>query len=209
MTHICPTVTAFDTKTFQEQLTLVTSFADRIHIDIMDGDFTPTLSPKLSEVTIKTDKKVDVHVMYRNPQEITSELIALQPNLVIIHAESNADIPAFASKMREHTIQTGIAVLPETTIDEVSYLLPHIQHVLIFGGHLGYHGGSADLQQLEKVTQAMKHSRFLEFGWDGGANLENAVQLKDTGISVINVGGCIHSSDDPNAKYNELVQLVA
>jgi ribulose-phosphate 3-epimerase len=209
MTHICPTVTAFEVATFQEQLTLVTSFADRIHIDIMDGDFTPTVSPKLTEVSVQTDKIVDVHVMYKNPQEIIHDLIALTPNLVIIHAESTADIPAFAAKMREYNIQTGVAILPETTIDEVAYLFPHIQHLLIFGGHLGYHGGSADLHQLEKVAQATKHSRFLEYGWDGGANLENAAILKDAGISVINVGGCIHSSENPSATYTELVQLVA
>jgi ribulose-phosphate 3-epimerase len=175
----------------------------------MDGDFTPTVSPKLSEVNIHTDKIVDVHVMYKNPQDIIDELIELKPSLVIIHAESTADIPAFAAKLREHTIQTGVAILPETTVDEVSYLFPHIQHVLIFGGHLGYHGGSADLHQLEKVAQSKQHSRFLEFGWDGGANLENAKQLKDAGISVINVGGCIHSSDNPGATYSELVQIVA
>lgn len=209
MATICPTVTAFDTETFQKQLTLVTTFADRIHIDIMDGDFTPTVSPKLSEVTVKTDKIVDVHVMYRNPQEIIDDLISLQPHLVIIHAESMADIPAFATSMREHNIKTGVAILPETTIEEVSYLFPHIQHLLIFGGHLGYHGGSADLEQLEKVTQATAHSRFLEYGWDGGANENNALTLKEAGISVINVGSCIHTANNPAEKFTELNQLVA
>jgi ribulose-phosphate 3-epimerase len=209
MTYICPTVTAFDVPTFQDQLTLVTSFAERIHIDIMDGDFTPTVSPKLTDVIIESDKTIDIHVMYKKPQDIIDQLIVLKPNLVIIHAESTADIPEFAATMREHDIQTGIAVLPETTIEEISYLLTHVQHVLIFGGHLGYHGGSADLSQLRKVSEAKHYSRYLEFGWDGGANKENAHLLKEAGISVINVGGCIHSSENPEATYHELVTLVS
>lgn len=209
MTHICPTVTAFDVATFQDQLSLVSSFADRIHIDIMDGDFTPTSSPRLSDVVIATDKKIDIHVMYKNPQHIRDEIIALKPHLVIIHAESTADIPQFAATMREYGIQTGVAILPETSIEDVAYLFPHVQHVLIFGGHLGYHGGLADLTQLKKVSDAQMHSQLLEFGWDGGANTENVTRLKEAGISVINVGGCIHSASDPAMKYQDLVKLVS
>ncbi|MDQ5953994.1 MAG: hypothetical protein QG647_732, partial [Patescibacteria group bacterium] len=45
MKYISPTVTATDEKTFNKQLNLLNSFAKRIHIDLMDGKFTPTKSP--------------------------------------------------------------------------------------------------------------------------------------------------------------------
>lgn len=209
MAQICPTITAFDTASFQSQLVLVSSFAKRLHIDIMDGEFAPTMSPRLEELQVTTDAVVDIHVMYQRPQAIMPDLIALRPNLVIVHAESDADIPLFATRMREHNIQTGLALLPETSVATVAYLVPHIQHVLIFGGHLGYHGGQADLQQLHKIKELHVLSKTLEYGWDGGANLENVTHLAEAGIDVINIGGCIHQSDKPVDTYNALVRLVA
>jgi ribulose-phosphate 3-epimerase len=201
MATICPTVTATDVTEFEQQLDLVSSFAERIHIDVMDGDFAPTVSPKLDEIAIPDNNTVDIHIMYRHPETVIERLIALRPNLVIVHAESNLDIPKFAAQLRENGIKTGIALLSETEVASIGYLLPHVQHVLIFGGHLGYHGGTADLAQLEKVTLLKDLQPTLEIGWDGGVNLENIEQITRAGVEVINVGGAIHNSDNPETTY--------
>ncbi len=198
---ICPTVTAFDVHTYREQLELVSGFADRIHIDLMDGDFAPTTTPNPDQLWVPEGVEVDIHVMYRNPETILERLISFKPSLIIVHAESNADIPLLASTLRSHNIKTGVALLPETTAEDVRYILPHTQHALIFGGHLGYHGGQADVSQLSKVEQLQKIHRQLEFGWDGGANLENLDALLAAGINVVNVGGGIHKADNPKAAY--------
>ena len=209
MITICPTVTAYDTHSFNRQLRAVSAFAERLHIDIMDGDFTPKSSPTLHDMHFPSDKALDIHVMYRRPQEIVRELVALKPKLVIIHAESDTDIPLFATAMREHGIQTGLALLPETSLDSIAQWLPHVQHLLIFGGKLGFHGGNADLEQLQKVHEAKKYSRHLTYGWDGGANTQNVLAIKNAGIDVINVGSGIQSADNPASRYKELVDIVS
>lgn len=201
MNYICPTVTALDVHTYREQLELVSSFASRIHIDVMDGDFAPTASPNPDLLWVPEGVEVDMHVMYRNPDAILERLISFKPSLVIIHAESNADIPKLASKLREHGIKTGVGLLPETSAEDVRYILPHTQHALIFGGHLGYHGGQADLSQLAKAGELLEIQRQLELGWDGGANLENLEELIHAGISVVNVGSAIHKTDNPETTY--------
>ena len=81
--------------------------------------------------------------------------------------------------------------------------------MLIFDGHLGYHGGAADLTQLSKVTQLKQLSRYLSFGYDGGANLGNVGIIKDAGIEVINVGSAIHTVADPASAYAQLVKNVS
>jgi ribulose-phosphate 3-epimerase len=201
MHYICPTVTAFDVHTYREQLESISRFAGRIHIDLMDGDFAPTMSPSPDQLWIPDDIEVDIHVMYRNPESILERLISFNPSLIIVHAESNADIPELASKLREHNIKTGIALLPETTAESVRYIVPHVQHALIFGGHLGYHGGIADLSQLAKVAELTDMHQPLEFGWDGGASLENCEQLAKAGINIINVGSAIQKSENPENTY--------
>ena len=42
---------------------------------------------------------------------------------------------------------------------------------------------------------------YLEYGWDGGANLENIDELLAGGIQVINVGSAIHKTEHPQSTY--------
>lgn len=207
MSLICPTVTATDVQAFNNQLKVVEPIAKRLHLDIMDGNLAPTKSPGLTDINTPS-KEFDLHLMYQDPQNYLSQIISIKPSLVIVHAESNADIPLFATNMRQAGIKTGLALLPGTQVDDIKYILPHIQHVLIFGGHLGYHGGQADLSQLFKASQIKEISRHIELAWDGGANPDNVVQIKDAGVDVINVGSSIHKSANAADSFNTLQSLV-
>ena len=208
MTILCPTVTASSIEEFNRQKTVAEDFAKRIHLDLMDGQLVPTISPPISELKLKSDYMYDIHLMHKSPINSIDQLIYLKPNLVIIHAETNTDVPLFATTMRQHNIKTGLAILPETTVQSISYLLPHLQQVLIFGGKLGYHGGDADLAQLAKASRIKQLSRYVELAWDGGANKTNINLIADVGIDVINVGSAIQASDNPRQAYNNLTTLL-
>ena len=207
MSIICPTVLAQNKEDFASQLSKI-DFANRIQIDVMDGIFIANKSIELSEIKPILDKIVDLHVMYQNPQEYLAEFVRLKPSMVIVHAESNADIPKLASDLREHGIKTGLALLQDTSVESVSYLFPHIQHLLIFSGDLGKFGGQADLGLLVKIEQAKKLTRFLEYGWDGGANEQNVSDMAQAGVDVINVGGAIQNAENAKATYEQLVAKV-
>lgn len=209
MSEIVPTVTSSRIEEFNRQLTLVQSFANRIHIDLMDGVFAPTESPPLEKVNhqLMPAVVVDIHIMFKDPTSVIDEVLEFKPNLVIVHAETSADVPLLAAKLRERNIKTGIALLPETQVDDVKYILPHIQHVLIFGGHLGYHGGTADIRQLKKIDALARVSRHLEIGWDGGANEDNVKLISDSGVDIINVGSSIHKDKSPQEKFQYLSSL--
>lgn len=209
MSLICPTVTAYDINSFNQQIELVSSFASRIHIDLMDGIFTTTKSPEIADICIPDNLVVDIHVMYQNPVDILDYLIKLKPNLVIMHAESDADIPYLASVFRQQQILSGVALLADTQVKSCEYILPHVQHGLIFSGKLGFHGGQADLNQLNKAGELKKLNRYLEIGWDGGATSHNCQNIASNGVDVINVGSAIHRSDNPAMSYELLNKLSA
>lgn len=208
MSFICPTVTAFDINTYNQQLNLVAGFANRVHIDLMDGIFTPTKSPDISEIWIPKDIMVDIHIMYQNPGNVLAKLIELAPSLIILHAESDVDLPYVAAQLRDENIKCGVALLPATTVESIDYILPHVQHSLIFAGKLGYHGGQADIDQLKKVPELKKHNRYLEIGWDGGVNNHNCQLLAQNGVEVLNAGSAIHNAEDPKTSYKYLNHLI-
>lgn len=208
MSYICPTVTAFDLHEYRAQLERVADFASRIHIDVMDGEFAPTKSPELTQLWLPESVLSDIHIMYKRPQEHVEQLIALKPNMVIVQAESDCDIPKFAAALRAAGIKTGLSILQNTQVNDVAYLFPHIQHLLIFSGDLGHFGGTVDMELAQKITQAKQAHKYLEIGWDGGINVDNCRDLANAGVDVLNVGGAIQKSATPQEAYATMVSKI-
>lgn len=205
---ICPTVTAYDLTEYNRQLKQVAPFASRIHIDLMDGVFAPTISPALDKLWWPPETKVDIHLMYQNPMEYLEQLISLKPRMVIIHNEAHVHHMHFAAELHKAGILAGLAVLRDTPIEHAYQIMHSFDHVLVFSGNLGYHGGAADLGLLDKVRKIRDHHPDAEIAWDGGINADNARQLVDGGVDVLNVGGFIEQSDNPEAAYAKLKEVI-
>jgi ribulose-phosphate 3-epimerase len=207
MSIICPTVTAFDLTQYSEQLQRVTPFAERVHIDLMDGEFAPTISPSLEEILLPHDVEVDVHLMYQEPMAVLDKLIHMKPHMVVIHNEAHVHHMHFTAELHKHDIEVGLAILQDTPVDYAYQIMHSFDHVLVFSGNLGYHGGTADLNLLDKVKKIREHHPDAEIGWDGGINDMNIAQLIDSGVDVLNVGGYIQKASDPQAAYATLVDI--
>lgn len=199
--EIAPTVTAETPEEYQRQMTRLANFASRVHIDVADGILAPTKLLPIDRVWWPPHMAADVHVMYKRPFEHTNTLVQLRPQLVIVHAEAEGDFLTFADAMHTHGIRVGVALLVPTKPQLILGALPHIDHVLIFAGHLGYQGGKANLKMLHKIEQLRKRKSGLEISWDGGVNDKNARRLISGGVDVLNVGGFIGKAVNPYAAY--------
>lgn len=209
MPIITPTVTAFDVEQYRAQTDLLKGFAKRIHLDLMDGVFAPTKSPDLTDLWPIEGVIVDLHVMYQRPQDHIDEMVALKPNLIVFHREADVDHEALAAELHKRGVKAGIALLQQTAIDTTEHMLHDFEHLLVFSGNLGYHGGSTtDLSLLSKAKRALEVKPDIELGWDGGINDQVACDLVHGGIAVLNTGGYIHKSADPAATFHSLQELV-
>ncbi len=208
MAVICPAVLATNPKSYNKQLVEVATFADRLHLDVMDGQFAPTRSPELGDVVLPTDKVIDFHVMYEDPLEILDELIACKPHLVIVHAEAQGSFATIAQKLHDHGIKAGVALLAKTPIDTIQPALELIDHVLVFSGELGKFGGEADLKLADKAEWCKEMKPGIEVGWDGGVDDINARELVEAGVDVLNVGGFIQKAKNPKESYQRLQNLI-
>lgn len=205
MSIVCPTVTAFDLTEFSRQLKQITSFSDRVHIDLMDGIFAPTKSPSLKDIRLPHDALVDIHLMYQEPMDVLEDLIRLKPNMVIVHNEAHVHHMHLVAELDRHKIKSGLAILQDTPVDYIRQISHSFDHVLVFSGNLGHHGGSADLSLIDKVKDIRKLLPHIEIGWDGGISDRNAKDLVKAGVDVLNVGGYIQKSSNPEAAYGKLL----
>lgn len=201
---ICPTVTAFDEYQYKVQIERIKPFAKRVHIDLMDGEFAPTQSPELSKIWWPPEMEVDIHLMYQRPMEYLDTLIHLKPHMVIVHNEAHVHHMHFAAELHKADILAGLALLQDTPVEYAYQIMHSFDHVLVFSGKLGFHGGVTDLGLLDKVHKIRDHHFDAEIGWDGGINETNVEQLAEAGVNVLNVGGFIQNSENPHAAYDKL-----
>lgn len=209
MVDICPTIDAETASSYSKQVEHIISFAHRLHIDLGDGEFTPNKLVSIDQVWWPGGMRADLHVMYKRPFDHLEALVALGPQLIIVHAEADGDFPGFVKFAHQHGIEAGIALLQDTPINTIMPALELIDHVLVFSGNLGHQGGSmADLKLLDKV-KAIKTARpTVEIGWDGGVNENNIKQIAHAGVEVINVGGYFQTSSDVAKAYVTLLNAV-
>jgi ribulose-phosphate 3-epimerase len=187
----------------------ITPFTKRVHIDLADGVFTPNKLIDINDIWWPGGMIADLHIMYQKPLDVLDSVIALHPQLIIVHAEADGKFIDLVDIVKSHGIEVGLAILPGTDVLDVKSAITDIDHILIFSGNLGYQGGSqANLSLLAKVSAIKSLKPSIEIGWDGGVNLSNVRQLAEAGVDVINVGGFIQSAQDPAAQYWALRNII-
>lgn len=209
MSVIAPAILADNPTAYKQQVERITGFAERVHIDLTDGEFAPTFTVGVSDLWAPAGWTIDIHVMAHNLQEYVPKLVALRPNLIIVHAEANADVLNAINQIKQAGVKAGVALLRPTVPKTVEPLIQAADHVLIFSGELGRFGGTASLMQLEKVRLVKAINPSAEIGWDGGVIVDNAYSLVQGGVDVLNVGGAIQKAGDPHAVFTKLQQEIS
>jgi len=183
-------------------------FAERVHIDISDGEFAPAFLLGEAQIWWPKEWIVDIHAMVARPAEHLLALIALKPHLITFHVETGVNLLPIMEQVKAAGIKAGIALLKPTVPSTVSAMVQAADHVMIFSGDLGHYGGSASMMQLEKVRLIKAINPNVEIGWDGGVSSDNAYTLTQGGVDVLNVGGAIAKADDPATAYATLVREI-
>lgn len=208
MSSIVPTIMAETPEELKAAVERLKPFANRVHFDISDGEFAPRFLLDATQIYWEQGWQVDVHAMVMRPSEHIPNLIALKPDLVIIHAESSEDTVSHLNTLKQAGIRAGLGLLKTTVPLKVAEAIKIADHVMIFSGELGKFGGKASMMQLEKINLIKAINPDVEIGWDGGVNVENAYTLAKGGVNVLNVGGAINQAADPGAVYQKLVSEI-
>ena len=86
---IAPAILAENAEQYKEQVNKITGLVERVHIDISDGEFAPTLTVGIPELWAPEGWTIDIHAMVNNLEEYIPKLIVFGivfvNNLLIIH----------------------------------------------------------------------------------------------------------------------------
>ena len=205
MAVITPALLAETAEDYKAQIERLQPFAERVHIDITDGEFAPHFTVAAAQLWWPGNWEVDIHAMVTRPSDHVQALIDLKPRMIIFHAEASEDLVPTLRQVKQAGIKAGVALLRSTVPETVRPAIEAADHVMIFSGNLGEYGGTANMMQLEKVRLVKMIRDDVEIGWDGGVRADNVFSLVQGHVDVLNAGGAIAGAQDPADAYKALV----
>lgn len=114
---------------------------DMMHCDIMDGNFVPNMAMSLSDIRAVrelTKIKIDCHLMIDNPSSKVDWFIDAGADLIYIHPESDHNVIKTLQHIKESGVECGLAISPDTSIEQVKEMLEYCDYIMIMTVHPGF-----------------------------------------------------------------------
>ena len=139
---ISPSLICLDMCNLESQIRILEqSGINVLHVDILDGHFSPSMPLGLDTVRQlrqKTDMFFDCHVMVDNQDFFVDELLDIGVQQIVFHAETQPHIDGMINRIHAKGVKAGIALKPSTPLSTVEYVLDKCDSVLLMLINPGY-----------------------------------------------------------------------
>lgn len=195
---------------------LETAQIDYFHIDVMDGKFVKNnTTEKMIEyseyISSISSLPLDIHLMVEDVEQYIKSFSVFEPNLITFHIEARKnkeEVFELIKLVKESNSRVGLAIKPNTKIEEIYNYLPYIHSVLIMTVEPGLGGQELIPETIEKISRMKKYLEKekleVDIQADGGINLQNIDLLKQAGVSNVVVGNALMKTKDKKDMINKL-----
>jgi len=202
--RITPSILNADFDHLGQEIAKIAKVSDLIHLDVMDNVFVPNFTfdfESASEIVKGCPIGVDAHLMVADVDQIAPLYAELGCESVTIHAEACNDISGTLRAIRSKGSRSGLALKPNTPIDDYEEFSELVDMFLIMTVEPGFGGQKFMGQMMDKVraTRALIGNRPIWLQVDGGISLETIEIAVDAGADTFVAGSAVFKSDDPAA----------
>lgn len=180
-----------------------------LHLDVMDSTFTKYSSFNIKEskeIRNLWNKKLDVHIMSTDLDNILEEYIKLKPEIISIHYEAVKDLNKYIKLIKDNNIKVGIAINPETSINRICGYLNDIDQILVMSVTPGLGGQKFKkevINKLKLLKELQKDYKF-DIELDGGVN-NDIVNKVNNYVDMVVCGNYITKDDNYIEKINSIL----
>ena len=219
--RISPSLICMDLCNLQSEIEKLEKIGcDMLHVDIIDGIFSPDMPLAIN--TVRELKKIsnmifDTHLMSVNNTPYVEMLLECGVDRLCFHPEYEERPSILLRKIRAKGVKAGLAVSPETTIEAIRYLLPLCDFVLLMRIDAGYAhlAGQVVYPQIkEKIELLYKYMEEygiqLEIEVDGRVGFDETKELLEFGVDTFVSGtkGVFKKDDTLQNNWNKLQQII-
>lgn len=182
---------------------------DFIHVDVMDGRFVKKKTMPFREmrnIYKYTDKRLDVHLMVKNPDKYIPLYAELNTEYITIHVEIGQDIDKMIKLIKKYGIKAGLAISPNTPVSDLVPYLPIIDLILVMSVEPGLGGQEfipSTKEKLKEVRTLLKeYKKSAVINVDGGVNDNTVSKCRDA--DIVTSGSYIVLSDNFQESIDKL-----
>lgn len=201
------------TRTFYD---LETAKINYFHIDVMDGKFVKNNTEEIMKdyaLTIShiSNLGLDVHFMVEDVEKFIDEYSMLEPEIISFHIEATKNeerTKNAISLIKSIGSKVGIAINPDTSIEQIKQYLPFVHMILVMTVVPGEGGQKIIPEAVDKVKELKQYIEVnnidINIEVDGGINSETAKECIEAGADILVAGKYLVSSKDFNQAVKSL-----
>ncbi|MFH1767221.1 MAG: RpiB/LacA/LacB family sugar-phosphate isomerase [Patescibacteria group bacterium] len=213
--EIIPTVLVQSEEEFLRRITFqpLRNLAPLWQIDILNDSLVSGRAwaePKIV-ATASSIPALELHLMIEDPLSTIVQWKQHVPTLhrAIVHAEISQNLPSVIKAIKSLDLEVGIALNPETPLNQIEELADQINVLLIMGVHPGK---NAQVFLGSKITQKIYEAKHkfpkLKIAVDGGINEENVALIVKSGARRLAVGSALWGKPNPEEAFQNLYSVV-
>lgn len=215
---LSPSLICLDMCNLESQARLLEeSGVELLHVDILDGHFSPSMPLGLDTVRqlrAKTKLAFDCHVMVTEQDYFVDELLDIGVDQIVFHAETQPHIDGMLNRIHARGVRAGVALKPATPLSALEYVLDKCDAVLLMLINPGYAfmKGEKQVDYAERKILALREI-IEKRGLDTKIELDGRVSpknLEDWGPGAADIfvtgSSCLNREDLPGsfARLNAL-----
>lgn len=201
----------------REVKTLEKAGIKMLHVDILDGHFSPSMPLGLDTVRqlrAKTDMFFDCHVMVTEQDYFVDELLDIGVDQIVFHGETQPHIDGMLNRIHAKGVKAGVALKPATPLSELEYVLDKCDIVLLMLINPGY----AFVKGEKQVTYADRKIRELrkmitdrglktKIEVDGRISPDNIRTYGKSDVDIFVTGSTCIKKDNMEQSLEDLMKL--
>ncbi len=217
MALVAPSLLSADFARLGEALELIKAAgASMVHVDVMDGHFTPDLTvgqPVIARLRKATDLVLDVHLLIERPERFAAEFVDAGAERLAVQIEATPNVHRVLEIIRERGAKAGVTLNPSTPVDALADVLGEVDFVTVLAADPGEREQAFIPRSVEKIRQAARarQDRRLDFALqvEGGVSLENLEDLLRAGADILVAGSAIFQNENPRARLSEMIRMAS
>jgi ribulose-phosphate 3-epimerase len=215
---ISPSLITLDMMNLQDQIReLELNGADMIHVDLLDGHFSPSMPlgfETVAQLRSITNLPLDCHIMSDIPDFYVEELLRIGVQQIVFHIENAQHPDGLINYIKSKGVRAGVALKPSTSLSTIEYIIEKCDCILLMQINPGYASVKGEklipyidrkIKDLRKmITQNNLNTKI---SIDGRVSLDIIEKYRVKYVDIFVVGTtCLSRIEIPKsmAKINEL-----